>query len=88
MKSRRMKTSPSCRSFDTARFSRRKIRTGYLTIKKNFNQLKLEKIISTEKEYEESLERLAQIFDSKPDISKAMESELLVNLIEKYEKEN
>ena len=49
--------------------------------------MKWEKIITTEKEYEESLARLSQIFESDPDSAEGMEAELLVTHIEKYEKE-
>ena len=49
--------------------------------------MKWEKIITTEKEYEESLARLTQIFEADPDSAEGMEAELLVTLIEKYEKE-
>ncbi|GGF50786.1 helix-turn-helix domain-containing protein [Echinicola rosea] len=49
--------------------------------------MKWEKIITTEQEYKESLARLSKIFDSDPDSAEGMEAELLVTLIEKYEKE-
>lgn len=49
--------------------------------------MKWEKIITTEKEYEESLARLSQIFESDSESAEGMEAELLVTLIEKYEKE-
>ncbi len=50
--------------------------------------MKWEKTITTEKEYEESLARLSKIFEADPDSAEGMESELLVTLIEKYEKEH
>ena len=50
--------------------------------------MKWEKTITTEKEYEESLARLSNIFGADPDSAEGMEAELLVTLIEKYEKEH
>jgi HTH-type transcriptional regulator/antitoxin HigA len=46
------------------------------------------KIITTEQEYEKALARLAIIFEAYPDSTEGMEAELLVTLIEKYEKEH
>jgi HTH-type transcriptional regulator / antitoxin HigA len=39
-------------------------------------------------EYEKALKRLSSIFDANPDSPEGMEAELLVTLIEKYEKEH
>jgi HTH-type transcriptional regulator / antitoxin HigA len=39
-------------------------------------------------EYEKALKRLSSIFDANPDNQEGMEAELLVTLIEKYEKEH
>ena len=50
--------------------------------------MKWEKTITTEKEYEKSLARLSNIFEADPDSPEGMEAELLVTLIEKYEKEH
>ncbi len=50
--------------------------------------MKWEKTITTEKEYEKSLARLTKIFEANPDSAEGMEAELLVTLIEKYEKEH
>ncbi|WP_296618243.1 transcriptional regulator [Marivirga sp.] len=50
--------------------------------------MKWEKTITTKKEYEESLTRLSKIFEADPDSAEGMEAELLVTLIEKYEKEH
>lgn len=50
--------------------------------------MKWEKTITTEKEYEESLARLSKIFEADPDSAEGMEAELLVTLIEKYEREH
>ena len=50
--------------------------------------MKWEKTITTEKEYEESLARLSKIFEADPGSAEGMEAELLVTLIEKYEKEH
>jgi HTH-type transcriptional regulator/antitoxin HigA len=50
--------------------------------------MKWEKTITTKKEYEESLARLSKIFEADPDSPEGMEAELLVTLIEKYEKEH
>ena len=46
------------------------------------------KIIKSEKEYEQALERLDYVFDAPPDTPEGDEAELLVLLIEKYEDEN
>lgn len=48
--------------------------------------MKWDKIITTEQEYEKALARLAIIFEADPDSAEGMEAELLVTLIEKYEK--
>jgi HTH-type transcriptional regulator/antitoxin HigA len=50
--------------------------------------MKWDKIITTEKEYEAALNRLAKVFDAHQDSPEGMEAELLVTLIEKYEKEH
>jgi HTH-type transcriptional regulator/antitoxin HigA len=50
--------------------------------------MKWEKTITTKREYEESLARLTKIFEADPDSAGGMEAELLVTLIEKYEKEH
>ncbi|WP_026966522.1 helix-turn-helix domain-containing protein [Algoriphagus terrigena] len=50
--------------------------------------MKWEKTITTEKEYEESLARLSKIFEADPESAEGMEAELLVTLIEKYEREH
>ncbi|WP_026952549.1 helix-turn-helix domain-containing protein [Algoriphagus mannitolivorans] len=50
--------------------------------------MKWEKIITTEKEYDMALARLSKIFEADPDSPEGMEAELLVTLIDKYEKEN
>lgn len=50
--------------------------------------MKWEKTITTEKEYEKSLARLTKIFEADPDSAEGSEAELLVTLIEKYEKEH
>jgi HTH-type transcriptional regulator / antitoxin HigA len=50
--------------------------------------MKWEKTITTEKEYEESLARFSKIFEADPESAEGMEAELLVTLIEKYEKEH
>jgi HTH-type transcriptional regulator/antitoxin HigA len=46
------------------------------------------KIITTESEYNLALSRLSEIFDANPSSSEGMEAELLVLLIEKYEKQH
>lgn len=46
------------------------------------------KTITTEQEYEVALARLSTIFDADADSAEGMEAELLVTLIEKYEKEH
>lgn len=48
--------------------------------------MKWDKIITTEQEYENALKRLSTIFDANPDSPEGMEAELLVTLVEKYEK--
>ena len=48
--------------------------------------MKWDKIITTEQEYEKALARLAIIFEADPDSAEGMEAELMVTLIEKYEK--
>ncbi len=45
-------------------------------------------IIKNEKQYDQALERLNQIFDAKPNSKEAQEAELLALLIEDYEEEN
>ena len=50
--------------------------------------MKWEKTITTEQEYEKSLARLSKIFEADPDRAEGMEAELLVTLIDKYEKEH
>ena len=50
--------------------------------------MKWEKTITTEQEYEIALARLSAIFDTDPDSAEGMEAELLVTLIDKYEKEH
>ena len=46
------------------------------------------KVIKSEKEYYQALERLDVVFDAIPDTPESDEAELLVILIEKYEDEN
>ena len=46
------------------------------------------KIISTDDEFALALNRLEEIFDSKPGTSEGDEAELLALLIEKYEEEH
>ena len=46
------------------------------------------KVIKSEKEYYQALERLDVVFDASPDTTEGDEAELLVILIEKYEEEN
>ncbi|MEN8139454.1 MAG: transcriptional regulator [Bacteroidota bacterium] len=46
-----------------------------------------DKIIKTEKEYEDALRALEGVFDAKPGTSEAEKAELLVFLISKYEDE-
>ena len=46
------------------------------------------KVIKSEKEYNQALERLDVVFDAFPDTPEGDEAELLVILIEKYEDEN
>ncbi|WP_373493507.1 type II toxin-antitoxin system HigA family antitoxin [Aquiflexum sp.] len=50
--------------------------------------MKWDKIITTEQEYEKALKRLSIVFDANPDSPEGMEAELLVTLVEKYEKEH
>src|SRR5690554_7063483 len=50
--------------------------------------MKWNKIITTEQEYEKALARLTIIFEADADSGEGMEAELLVTLIEKYEKEH
>lgn len=50
--------------------------------------MKWDKIITTEQEYEKAIKRLSSIVDTNPDSPEGMEAELLVTLIEKYEKEH
>jgi len=46
------------------------------------------KLIRTEKEYDQALERLNIIFDAKPNSKQGQEAELLALLIEEYEETN
>jgi HTH-type transcriptional regulator/antitoxin HigA len=46
------------------------------------------KIIKTEKEYDQALERLNEIFDAPPKSDEGQEAELLALLIENYEDEH
>ncbi|WP_339708078.1 transcriptional regulator [Algoriphagus aquimarinus] len=50
--------------------------------------MKWNKVITTKQEYEKSTVRLSKIFEADPDSPEGMEAELLVTLIEKYEKEH
>ncbi|UCS94903.1 transcriptional regulator [Echinicola marina] len=50
--------------------------------------MKWDKVITSEMEYQNALKRLSEIFDAVPDTPEGMEAELLVTLIEKYEKEH
>ncbi|MCS4433394.1 helix-turn-helix domain-containing protein [Aquiflexum gelatinilyticum] len=50
--------------------------------------MKWDKIITTEQEYEAALNRLAKVFEAHQDSPEGMEAELLVTLIEKFEKEH
>lgn len=50
--------------------------------------MKWDKLITTEKEYEQALARLTKIFEADPASSEGMEAALLVLLIEHYEKEH
>jgi HTH-type transcriptional regulator/antitoxin HigA len=50
--------------------------------------MKWNKPITTAQEYEKALKRLSSIFDTNPDSPEGMEAELLVTLIDKYEKEH
>lgn len=45
-------------------------------------------LIKTEKQYDRALERLNEIFDSKPNSKEGQEAELLALLIENYEDQN
>jgi HTH-type transcriptional regulator/antitoxin HigA len=47
-----------------------------------------DKLITTEKEYEQALARLTKIFEADPASSEGMEAEVLVTLIEQYENEH
>lgn len=46
------------------------------------------KLITTEKEYDKALERLSEIFDSKPNTKLGQEADFLALLIEQYEEVN
>lgn len=46
------------------------------------------KVLKTETDYENAMERIEAIFDAKPDTPKGDELELLTLLIEKYEEEH
>lgn len=46
------------------------------------------KLIKTEEEYESALARIDELFDSEPDTPEGDEFELLVSLVEIYEKEH
>ena len=46
------------------------------------------KVIKTQKEYNEALERLEKVFDAKPRTPKGDELEILALLIDQYEKEH
>lgn len=48
--------------------------------------MKWGKILTTKQEYEKALKRLLKIFDYHSDRPEGMEAELLVTLIDKYEK--
>ncbi|WP_226391184.1 helix-turn-helix domain-containing protein [Penaeicola halotolerans] len=50
--------------------------------------MKWDKTITTEKEYEAALSRLSAIFEADSESPAGMEAELLVTLIDKYEKEH
>ena len=50
--------------------------------------MKWDKLITTEKEYEQSLARLSKIFQADPASAEGMEAALLVTLVEQYEKEH
>jgi len=50
--------------------------------------MKWDKLITTEKEYEQSIARLSKIFEADPVSAEGMEAALLVLLIEEYEKEH
>lgn len=50
--------------------------------------MKWEKTITTAQEYEKALARLSEIFEADADSAEGMEAELLVTLIDKYEKEH
>jgi len=45
-------------------------------------------LIKTEKQYDEALERLNDIFDAKPNSLAGQEAELLILLIESYEEQH
>ncbi|UFH58218.1 helix-turn-helix domain-containing protein [Sulfurovum mangrovi] len=46
------------------------------------------KVLKTETDYENAMERIEAIFDAKPDTPKGDELELLTLLVEKYEEEH
>lgn len=50
--------------------------------------MKWDKVITTEQEYKQALKRLSDVFDAHADSPEGMEAELLVTLIEKYEREH
>jgi HTH-type transcriptional regulator/antitoxin HigA len=50
--------------------------------------MKWDKLITTEKEYEQALARISKIFEADPASAEGMEAALLVLLIEQYEKEH
>jgi HTH-type transcriptional regulator / antitoxin HigA len=49
--------------------------------------MKWDKIITTKQEYQRAFNRLSAIYDANSDSTAGMEAELLVTLIEKYEKQ-
>ncbi|HSI76704.1 MAG TPA: hypothetical protein VK957_12450 [Lunatimonas sp.] len=50
--------------------------------------MKWDKVITTEQEYKQALKRLSEVFDAPADGPDGLEAELLVTLIEKYEREH
>ncbi|EKB49938.1 putative transcription regulator containing HTH domain protein [Cecembia lonarensis LW9] len=50
--------------------------------------MKWNKSITTAQEHDKALKRLSSIFDTNPDSPEGMEAELLVTLIDKFEKEH
>lgn len=50
--------------------------------------MKWNKPITKAQEYDKALKRLSSIFDTNPDSPEGMEAELLVTLIDKFEKEH